>query len=205
MIDLVPSYSARIARMSPLYDVVKFVLQHPKALLREEIADELRDTIVFQPGRALRSGDSVLDIIEEAKLFESTFRLLGLDANAQDEFGNTILHKLIYMPWLRGAGLWNSNTKTGFNVNAIARHTYRKCASFRERMPSRWKILRRDMLEQSAKACIYPDTSWFEDGEDNVYNLGTSSVDFVPATVRDKSIDISGMRLRSVRGVRNED
>ncbi|KAI9653543.1 MAG: hypothetical protein M1821_007051 [Bathelium mastoideum] len=94
MTDSVPSTFA-YADMDTLYDMVKLFLRHPKALAREEIADELRDAIVFRSsttGKISKPQNST----REAKSFESLFCLLGLDANARDEFGNTLLHKLTH-------------------------------------------------------------------------------------------------------------
>ena len=95
--------------------------------------------------------------------------------------------------------------ETGFNVNAIAKHTYKTCASAGERLHGLFhKVSRPEMLRLFAEASIYPEMSWFEDDDDNIYSLETSGVDFIPATVHDESRDTKGMKQRTARTFRDE-
>lgn len=102
IIDSIPWIIASLIPTDVIHDVLRLVLAHPQSLPKDEIAAELWSWVRLSPcwdltktwRNSMKTFPQLID--EEAQFFESTFRMLGLDANARHQYGRTVLHEFCY-------------------------------------------------------------------------------------------------------------
>ena len=89
-------------------------------------------------------------------------------------------------------------SKAGINISAVARHTFKRCAQ-RDNQAKQ-----QQMLDRFAAVSIYPDATWFDGGEDPVYSVKTSGINFSPPTRHDPTKETGEMRRRAARTIIEE-